>query len=122
MAGPAPDDLPVPDHLPNAMKGYSSHPAKDIRDLEHLPFSGREGDLPKRHPLEGMVAAIVIADLEPTFAELVVPPYPVQQLMNGYHRAVGLREVLRSRMLRASAEYVSFGNVVRGAGARQGAR
>jgi hypothetical protein len=122
MAGPAPDHLPVPDDLPNAMKGYPPHPAKVIRNLEHLPFSGREGDLPKRHPLEGMVVAIVIADLEPAFAELVVPPYSVQQLMDGYHRVVGIREMLRDQKFKASADQGPLGNLVRGVGARQGTR
>jgi hypothetical protein len=104
------------------MKGYPPHPAEVIRDLEHLPLSGREGDLPKRHPLEAIVVAIVITDLEPTFAELVVPPYSIQQLMDGYHRVAGIREMLRDRKLKASVDQGPFGNLVRGVGARQGTR
>jgi hypothetical protein len=122
MAGPAPDDLPVPDDLPNAMKGYPPHSAKVIRDLEHLPFSGREGDLPKGHPLEGMVVAILIANLETTFAELVVPPYSVQQLMNGQHRVAGDREAWRSRAFKAPAEAGPLRNVVGYTEARQEVR
>jgi hypothetical protein len=95
MAGPAPDHLPVPCNLPDAMKGYAPHPPQVIRDLEHVSPAGRENDIPKRHPLEDVAVAIMIADLEPAPTEVLVPPYSTQQLMNGYHGAVGVREMLR---------------------------
>jgi len=108
MAGPTPDDLPVPGNLPDAMKGYAPHPAQVIRDLEHASLAGREDDIPKRHPLEDVTVAIMIADLEPTPTEVLVPPYSTQQLMDGYHGAVGVREMLRKGIIGAARPWGRF--------------